>query len=179
MNPRLVSISKNINELAVVQPEVFYDARGENIETFDASEYKQLFRSAPIKEFNEGLEFIVDSLSFSRRNVLRGFHGDTCTWKLVQCLQGEIQLGVIDLRKDSPSYMDQETFYVNDKNRLQVLIPKGCINAHLVLSESCLFSYKLTHKYVPQSEQITLKWNDPVSQINWATSKPILSQRDS
>ena len=75
--------------------------------------------------------------------------------------------------------MDQETFYINDKNRLQVLIPKGCINAHLVLSESCLFSYKLTHKYVPQSEQITLKWNDPVSQINWATSKPILSQRDS
>ena len=46
MNPRLVSFSKNINELAVVQPEVFYDARGENIETFDASEYKQLFRSA-------------------------------------------------------------------------------------------------------------------------------------
>jgi len=177
MKAQQLATTGNIKDLIVVQPATFYDTRGENVETFDAEDYKLLFSS--LEDFRKGLEFIVDSFSFSRRNVLRGFHGDFCTWKLVQCLQGEIQLVVIDLREDSPTFQNQEVFYINDKNRQQILIPKGCVNAHLVLSESCIFSYKLTHKYVPQDKQITLKWNDPLCQIKWGTKNPITSLRDS
>ena len=134
---------------------------------------------AHIDEFrNEKLEFVVDSFSFSRKDVLRGFHGDTKAWKLVQCIQGSIFLVVIDTRKDSQTYNKVETFVLDDKDRKQVLIPRGCVNAHLCLTETCIFFYKLTHGYVRPEDQITLKWNDPKYKISWPVANPILSLRD-
>jgi dTDP-4-dehydrorhamnose 3,5-epimerase len=82
------------------------------------------------------------------------------------------------LREDSPTYKQQDTFYINEKNKLQVLIPPGCVNGHLCLSDSCLFSYKLTEDYVSIDDQISIKWNDPEYNIFWPISSPILSKRD-
>jgi len=55
---------------------------------------------------------------------------------------GEILVAVVDMRQDLPSYLAWETFAVNEKNRVQILVPAGCANGHLCLSERCIFSYK-------------------------------------
>jgi len=171
-------VSNTIKDLLVLKPGIFRDYRGENVETFD-KEYNRI-SLAHIDEFRkEKLEFVVDSLSFSRKNVLRGFHGDTKAWKLVQCIQGSIYLVVIDTRKDSPTFKNIETFTLDDKDRHQVLIPRGCVNAHLCLTDTCTFFYKLTHGYVNPEDQITVKWNDPSYNVKWPIVNPILSLRDS
>jgi dTDP-4-dehydrorhamnose 3,5-epimerase len=170
-----ISDASKIKGVLTFLPDVYYDHRGENCETFNAEAFQ-----AQCGRFNvDEVKFVVDSFSFSTKNVLRGFHGDTKTWKLVQCLQGAIQLSVIDIRPESKTVGKTDTFFLNDKNRMQLLIPAGCVNAHLCLSDTCIFGYKLSHGYVRQEDQLLIKWNDPQYSVYWPVTNPILSKRDS
>jgi len=175
---RIKETSNTIQDLLVFEPMVHRDHRGENVETFNPEFFDRALCIVDEIRTNK-LKFTIDSFSFSRKNVLRGFHGDTKAWKLIQCIQGSIYFVVVDLRKDSPTYRNVQTFTVDDKNRYQVLVPRGCVNAHLCLTDTCVFNYKLTYGYVQQQDQITLKWNDPEYKIFWPIKEPILSLRDS
>ncbi len=164
--PIFINLNHKIENLYKIQPEIYYDVRGETFESFDSQEY----------EYYTKVKFWYDTISVSQKNTLRGLHGDFVTDKLVQCLKGSIILGVLDIRKDSETFLKQEIFYLNEKNRSQVFIPKGCLNGHYVL-EDCIFSYKLSYKYEGADRQITANFNH----INWPIKieNPILSERDS
>jgi dTDP-4-dehydrorhamnose 3,5-epimerase len=169
----IVTASKKINDLVTIKPEVFYDFRGEYIETFNKDRYEQFkdYDGSPIS-------FVEDDISMSKQHVLRGLHGDSNTWKLIQCLLGEFYYVVVDMRKQSSTYLNWEYFTLSEKNRMQVLVPAGCANGHLVMSEQTIFSYKQSQYYSGMSQQFTVRWNDPKLKIYWPIAQPILSQRD-
>lgn len=167
--------NKKIHKLVSLTPSIYRDYRGENCETYDESLFEKLLRENNLPN----VKFVVDSFSFSKRNTLRGFHGDIQNWKLIQCLKGEIYFVVIDVNPHSPTFNNVETFNLNDKSRTQVLVPPHCVNAHLCMSDECIFFYKLSHNYVDQNNQIHIKWNDPKYNVFWPISNPILSLRDS
>jgi dTDP-4-dehydrorhamnose 3,5-epimerase len=164
--------SKKISGLKLIKPTIFYDFRGEYVETFNRNKYS--FRDAN----GDDISFVEDDISLSRNRVLRGLHGDDKTWKLIQCLYGEIYYVVVDLRTNSETYLQWEAFTLNDKNRNQVLVPAGCANGHLVMSTECIFSYKQSQLYSGMENQFTLKWDDPKIGIFWPIKDPILSERD-
>ena len=161
-----------IRNLIEITPTVFYDFRGESALTYSSEAY-QFFDNN-----NNAIQFHEDNISLSKHNVLRGLHGDEKTWKLVQCLFGEVYFVVVDMRQDSPTYKMWESFTLNDKNRKQVLIPAGCVNGHLCLSGECVFTYKQSEIYRGSKSQITIKWDEPQLNIYWPVKNPILSQRD-
>lgn len=165
--------SKKIKDLLILTPKIFYDFRGENMESFNENIYKKIFSN-----YNININFIIDSYSFTKKNVLRGFHGDKNTWKLIQCIHGNIYFVVIDLRPHSSTFNNHEIFNLNDKNRQQILIPSGCVNAHLCISDECIFNYKLSSNYVTQKKQLFIKWNSPIYNVYWPINNPILSERD-
>jgi len=168
-----IEISSKINDLKIITPTVFYDFRGEYVETFNQNGY--VFFDCNGKK----VEFVEDDISLSRQNVLRGLHGDTKTWKLIQCLSGEFYFVVVDMRANSSTYLNWESFTLNERNRKQVIVPAGCANGHLCLSERCIFSYKQSQYYDGMENQFTVRWNDPKLNIHWPINNPILSQRDS
>jgi dTDP-4-dehydrorhamnose 3,5-epimerase len=83
------------------------------------------------------------------------------------------------MRKDSPSYSKWVQYAINDKNRTQILVPAGCANGHLVMSETAIFSYKQSEYYTGAQNQFTVRWDDPSLNITWPINNPILSLRDS
>ncbi len=166
--------STSLPEVAIIQPDVHYDYRGEYIETWNIENYK-VFN--PKGAGNE-IIFKQDDISTSVKHTLRGLHGDTKTWKLVQCLYGSLLQVVVDFREDSSTYLQYDMFPLNDKNRNQILIPPGHINGHLVMSESAIFSYKQSTLYGGPGSQFTIKWDDPKINIPWPIKNPILSLRD-
>jgi dTDP-4-dehydrorhamnose 3,5-epimerase len=97
---------------------------------------------------------------------------------MIQCLYGEIQFFALDYRPESKTYQNVIELNLNKDNFNQVLLPPGVINAHLCLSEECLFAYKLSHSYAKPEEQIHIKWNDTRFNLNWKTNNPVLSNRD-
>jgi dTDP-4-dehydrorhamnose 3,5-epimerase len=172
-----LSYGSKIEDLFILKVDSFSDFRGENFEGYNDNSYQSIFKLSRNWE-KQNKSFIIDSYSKSSRGVLRGFHGDLLTWKLIDCLYGSIHFVVIDLREDSPTFGIHQSFNLNEHNKLQVLVPSGCVNAHMCLSDNCLFHYKLTHEYVPQDKQIHVKWNDPKFNVFWPIKDPILSERD-
>ncbi len=112
--------------------------------------------------------------------MLRGFHGDTKSWKLITCVKGETLNVVVDFRPNSKNYLKFSSFRLNDKNKTSVLIPPMFLNSWLCLSKEALLAYKWSFKgkYVDAKDQITVKWNDPKINYKWPIKKPILSKRD-
>ena len=168
-----ISKSSKIEDLLLIKPSIFYDFRGEYFETFSKEKYN--FTDHTGNKIN----FVEDDISQSRKGVLRGLHGDEKTYKLIQCIYGEIFVSVIDMRKDSATYLNYESFSINDKNRWQILVPSGCANGHLCLSNKCIFSYKQSEYYSGMENQFTIRWDDPYFDIFWPIKSPILSKRDS
>lgn len=157
-------VSSNIKDLYVLELDTFQDVRGE-IWTIFSNEHSNL-------------NYVADKVTISRFGVLRGFHGDSHTAKLITCLSGQFQLAVADLRADSETYGNVETFLISDNKPSVVFVPAGCVNAHLCLSDKCVFHYKWSKDYNGPDSQVTVAWNDPDLSIDWVISNPILSKRD-
>ena len=158
----------NIEGVTTFTPGIFEDHRGYYVETFNQRDYEAVGVTAA---------FVQDDISVSRKGVLRGLHGDQKTWKLVSCLMGEIYLAVLDCRNGSATKGAWQAFTITDRNRLQVLVPPGVANGHLVLSDRAMFHYKQSEYYDPGS-QFTVRWNDPSHGIWWPAETPMLSHRD-
>ena len=154
-------------EVYIKQPDSFEDFRGE------------LFTSYKKGDYN--LDFNHDKVSISKKNVLRGLHGDSKSFKLITCLAGEVLLVVVDNRPESKNYLKWDSIVLTSKNRKQVLVPPMFANGHLILSDEATFFYKWSYEgdYPDVEDQFSLKWNDPQIGINWPINNPILSKRDS
>ena len=124
--------------------------------------------------------FRHDKFSLSKKNVLRGLHGDKKTWKMISCIYGKVFFVVVDMRKKSTTYLKHKQWILNYKKPVLILIPPYFANAHLCLSRECIFHYKLSYKgkYVDIKKQQSYRWNDPKLNIKWPIKRPILSKRD-
>jgi len=161
----------------VTPPPVFEDHRGVYRELWNFLDYDCRLGHVGIRDENGPSIWCADDISISRRNVLRGIHGDYKTYKLVSCLYGAFFLVVVDWREDSPTRYQYVGLTLSDRNYLSVLIPPGCGNGHLVLTDIAIFHYKQSELY-DREGQFTIAWNDPTVGIRWPISTPILSERD-
>ncbi len=89
-----------------------------------------------------------------------------------------MRVSIVDTRKDSKTYGNVETYLVSDNEPMVVVVPAGCVNAHLCLSDKCVFYYKWSEHYKGPEEQVTISWDDPDIDVDWAIKSPILSERD-
>ena len=164
--------SKKLKGVYIITPNKFSDLRGEIWSVFQKESFKNLLPN--------GLEFVLDKFTLSKRNVLRGIHGDYKSWKLVTCVYGEILQIVVDCRENSVTYLQYEKFIINKNNPKLILIPPFFGNAQYVNSEEALYFYKWAYEgeYVDANEQFTYAWNDKRIGIDWGINEPILSERD-
>ncbi len=132
------------------------------------------------KKYFKNIKFNLDKFTLSKKNVLRGFHGDRKSWKLVTCVKGEMLNVIVDFRPNSKNYLKFTSFRLNDKNKTAVLIPPSFLNSWLSLSKEvlCVYKWSFKGKYVDAKDQISVKWNDPKINYKWPIKKPILSKRD-
>ena len=171
MTIKKVKCDEILNDVLIIEPNIFEDFRGEYIETFNKQEYEQFIPK--LKTF----EFVQDNASFSQYGTLRGLHGDGNTWKLIQCLYGKIFIAIICADPDSKDYLKHTEITLTDKTRNQILIPPKYANGHICLSDSCIFSYKQSTYYEDQ-KQFTIRWNSKRFSIKWPIDPILLSKRD-
>jgi len=164
-------ISKtNLMGVLKIKLKPFIDFRGKYLETYN---------NALFKRTKKKIRFIQDDISISKKNVLRGIHGDFKTWKLITCLEGEFILLVVNNLKSHKEYKKYQFFNLSDKNNLQILVPPGYGNAHYVKTKKAIFHYKQSTLY-NQKSQFTIHWKDNNFKFKWPKKiKPIMSERDS
>ena len=150
-----------IDGVQIIKPDAFTDHRGDLWTIW--------------KEGDHNLKFNHDKVSTSKKNVLRGIHGDKKSWKLVTCLYGEIYLVVLN-----PISKKWGSIMLSSDNKKIVLIPPTYGNGHCVLSDHAVFMYKWSYKgkYPDVEDQFSIRWDDPKFNIDWPIDNPILSKRD-
>ncbi len=146
----------------------FEDHRGWYLETYNEKKY----REAGIK-----VKFVEDDISVTRKNCLKGVHGDQKTWKLISCIHGSFYLVIVNNDPSLDQYKQWQGFTLSDRNQVQILVPPKFGNGHIALTETSIYQYKQSNYYNPQ-KQFTIKWNDPMYKIWWPTKNPTLSHRD-
>jgi len=166
-------IDTAIQDVKIVQPQVFKDHRGFFLESFQKERYAAFI--------DPSLEFVQDNYSRSTQGVLRGLHFQRSKpqGKLVRCVRGEVFDVAVDIRPDSPTYGQWIGAVLSEKNQRQLWCPPGLAHGFLALSEVADFEYKCTDYYDPADEGCLI-YNDPAIGITWPTvdGEFLLSPKD-
>jgi dTDP-4-dehydrorhamnose 3,5-epimerase len=164
-------LDTHIKGLVFFESKVFNDERGFFTELFN-QEIQELL--------GNNVNFVQDNLSISKKNVVRGLHFQIPPFaqgKLVRAIKGEILDIAVDLRKDSPTFGQYESFVLNDQNHRCLYIPEGFAHGFASLKEDSVLFYKCTNVYHKISDRVLL-WNDSSLNINWNVDNPIISEKD-
>ena len=166
-------IKTDIEGVLILEPKVFYDARGYFFESYNERDFNALVGN---------VNFIQDNESRSQYGVLRGLHfqkGEQSQAKLVRVVRGTVYDVAVDLRKSSPTFGKYVGVELSEENHRQFFIPRGFAHGFAVMSEIAVFQYKCDNLYAPESEG-AIMWNDPDLNIKWPVKadKIILSEKD-
>lgn len=159
----------------LIDPDRFTDDRGHFARTYCAQEFAQ-----------RGLDPSIAQCSTSfnaRAGTLRGMHyqADPCAEaKLVRCTRGAIFDVVLDLRRDSPSYLKSHSVALSADNGRALFIPTGCAHGFQTLRDASEVLYQISVSYEPDAAR-GVRWNDPAFAIAWPEppeGRRTISKRD-
>jgi dTDP-4-dehydrorhamnose 3,5-epimerase len=160
-----------ISGALLFQPTPHVDERGFFSRTFDAA----AARAAGI----DPASFVQDSVSRSGRGVIRGLHlrKGTGEAKLVRCSYGAVFDVIVDLRPDSPTYRNWESFELRDTEQTSLYVPAGCAHGFQALTDPADLSYRIDRAHDP-ADDVTIAFDDPELGIPWPLPAGAMSQRD-
>ncbi len=144
----------------LIHPAEFADERGA---------FCVLYETADLKRAGLNTSFLQQSMSVSKKNVVRGLHyqvGAHAQAKLVRCIKGEIWDVIVDLRKSSPSFGKWQGFKLTDENRLALYIPRGFAHGFAAITDGATVLYQLDNEYAPKEEG-GVRYDDPKLAIPW------------
>jgi dTDP-4-dehydrorhamnose 3,5-epimerase len=159
-----------INGLIEITPRIFHDERGYFFETFS----ERLFRENVAE-----VTFVQDNQSFSTKGVLRGLHLQKAPFaqgKLVRVISGKVIDIAVDIRPESPTFGQYESFLLTAEKQNMVYVPEGFAHGFATL-EDAIFVYKCTNYYDKTSEAGII-YNDPALNIDWGIENPVVSEKD-
>lgn len=164
--------STKINGLWIVEPEPIHDIRGSFARTFCKREFG-----------DRGLEadFAQHSLSVSRRrSTIRGLHFQSPPHqevKLVSCVRGAIWDVAVDLRPQSPHYLEWVGVTLSADNGRQFYIPEGFAHGFQSLADDVAVSYLISTPYAAESSS-GIRYDEPAIGIKWPEEPSVISDRD-
>ncbi|RMH46912.1 MAG: dTDP-4-dehydrorhamnose 3,5-epimerase [Alphaproteobacteria bacterium] len=148
------------------------DHRGFFARTFCAREFEA-----------HGLKPMVaqTNLSFNhRRGTLRGLHFQrppAAETKLVRCTAGAIHDVIVDLRPESPTYLQHVGVELSAANRRALYVPEMFAHGYITLTDGAEVIYQVGEFYTPGAEG-GLRWDDPALGIDWPVAVEVISEKD-
>ncbi|MBQ0106235.1 MAG: dTDP-4-dehydrorhamnose 3,5-epimerase [Armatimonadetes bacterium] len=168
----MIITETELKDALIIEPKIHSDGRGWFMESYNSLRFREM-----------GLifDFVQDNRSYnSKAGVLRGLHcqkSPHSQTKLVTCLRGAVEDYIVDIRKNSPTYMKWISVTLTGENRKQLLVPKGFLHGFVVLESDSEFMYKVDDYYYPDCDR-TIRFDDPIFGIDWKCNAPILSEKD-
>ena len=97
--------------------------------------------------------------------------------KLVTCLSGKAFDVIVDLRKDSPTFLRWLGLELSEDNKHMIYIPAGFAHGFQALADNCELLYFHTQFYAPEAEG-GIRYDDEVVDIAWPSRVTYVSPRD-
>jgi dTDP-4-dehydrorhamnose 3,5-epimerase len=121
------------------------------------------------------------NISYNRKKgTLRGMHYQAAPYseaKLMRCTMGAIHDVIVDLRPESPSFMNYFGTTLTPQARNMVYAPEGFAHGFLTLADDSEVFYQMSEFYAPGFAR-GFRWNDPSFGIVWPAEVTVISERD-
>jgi dTDP-4-dehydrorhamnose 3,5-epimerase len=137
-----------------------------------------------LREFAEhGIDFtpLQANRAFNiRRGTLRGMHFQirpALEAKLIRCTRGRVLDVVLDLRRESPSYLRWYGVELTADNGRMLYIPERCAHGYQTLEDSTDMFYLTSQYYTPEAAG-GVRYDDPAFHIEWPLEPTAVSELD-
>lgn len=125
--------------------------------------------------------FPQDSLSYNARaGTVRGMHFQSAPaeeTKVVRCTAGAVIDVLVDLRRDSPTYLGTVGVELTAANRRALYIPAGLAHGFQTLLPDSELHYMIDTPYVAAAAR-GVRWNDPSFRIEWPLPISVIADKD-
>ena len=165
-------IQTSLPDLMLVQRKTAEDYRGFLSRFYCKEVFTEAGIKKPIVQINQTLT--------RKKGAVRGLHFQHpphAEIKLVSCLKGEILDVAVDIRRNSPTFLQWHGEILSAANRKSLLIPEGYAHGFQALTEDCELIYLHTSAYHSDAEG-ALNISDPALSIYWPLPVIDLSKRD-
>lgn len=116
-----------------------------------------------------------------RRGTIRGLHLQLPPHreaKALRCIAGRIVDVAVDLRPDSPTYLQTSAVELSAESGTMVYVPDGCAHGYQALEDGSTVLYMTSSSYTPGAER-GLRWDDPAVAFSWpVTDDVVVSPKD-
>lgn len=130
-----------------------------------------------------GVDFEIKQANLSvnqKKGTLRGLHFQRSPHreiKLVSCVRGGIFDCIVDLRKDSPTYLKHIGVTLPALGAM-LYVPMDFAHGYQTLEDDTAVQYQVSEFYAPGAEG-GLRWDDPALGIKWPEcGERIISEKD-
>jgi dTDP-4-dehydrorhamnose 3,5-epimerase len=115
-----------------------------------------------------------------RKGTLRGKHFQyppAAETKLVRCTRGAIYDIIVDLRPESPTFLQHVGVELNEDNQRALYVPERFAHGYQTLCDKTDTSYLVGEFYTPETEG-GLLYNDPSLNLAWPLPVSVISDKD-
>ncbi len=109
------------------------------------------------------------SAALSYPGTIKAFHfhrRQTDCWVPVD---GMLQVALVDLRPQSPTFGSRNTLYVGALRRWQLLIPPGVAHGYKVIGTAPAWLVYLTDRFYDPADECRIPYDDPKINYDWET----------
>jgi dTDP-4-dehydrorhamnose 3,5-epimerase len=115
-----------------------------------------------------------------KKGTVRGMHFQfppAAETKVVRCTRGGILDIIVDLRPESPTYLQHVSVELNEENQRALYVPERFAHGYQVLLDNTDTSYQVGEFYTPNAESGLLH-NDPRLKLSWPLPVSVISEKD-
>ncbi|MBD2113509.1 MULTISPECIES: dTDP-4-dehydrorhamnose 3,5-epimerase [Cyanophyceae] len=162
----------NLKDAFVIDLEIRSDDRGGFARTFCAKEFEEHGLKPMVAQCNMSFNY--------KKGTLRGMHyqlAPAAETKLVRCTRGAIYDVIIDIRPDSPTYMQHFGIELTADNRKALYVPELFAHGYQALTDDAEVIYQVGEFYSPGYEQ-GIRYDDPTFGIKWPIPVTVISEKD-
>jgi dTDP-4-dehydrorhamnose 3,5-epimerase len=156
----------------IVDVELKPDDRGAFARAFCAHEFEAQGLKSTVAQCN---------LSFNHKaGTLRGMHyqiAPACETKFIRCIKGAIYDVIVDLRPESPTYLQHIGVELTAENRRGLYIPEMFAHGYQALTDGAEVIYQVGEFYTPGCER-GFRYDDPAFRLEWPLPVSVISEKD-
>ena len=156
----------------VISLQLFEDNRGGFARTFCKKEFAQIGHTKEFLQLNHSYNI--------HKGTIRGMHYQVSPYqevKLIRCIKGSVLDVIIDLRKDSPTFLQHFSVELSAENKKMIYVPENFTHGFQTLEDNCELIYHHTEFYTPQADS-GIRFDDPALAINWQLQPVMISDKD-
>jgi dTDP-4-dehydrorhamnose 3,5-epimerase len=156
----------------IITTEPFIDNRGM---------FERVFCKREIASIRHKKEIVQINHSITRKKgSIRGMHYQippSTEIKIIKAIKGTVYDVIIDVRRNSPTFLKFHGENISHDNLKSIYIPEGFAHGFQTLEDGCELLYFHTSFYDQQNER-SIRYDEPTISINWPLKVADVSDKD-